>query len=98
MLSAKTTLHERWKQVQREIGNADLFLATVDENIASNAIDDMSSIGITLVVPESLKASDTTEYKKHKSVINFKSFFEIEVKKKRMPCWKKQGIHTKETA
>ncbi|MEO8101733.1 MAG: type II restriction endonuclease [Betaproteobacteria bacterium] len=93
VLSAKTTLRERWKQVQREIGNSDLFLATVDENIASNAIDDMGSIGITLVVPESLKASDTTEYKKHKSVISFKSFFEFEVKKKRMPTWNRKGIY-----
>lgn len=95
VLSAKTTLRERWKQVQREIGNSDLFLATVDENIASNAIDDMSSIGITLVVPESLKASDTTEYKKHKSVINFKNFFELELKKKRMPTWNKKGIYAR---
>ena len=95
VLSAKTTLRERWKQVQREIGNSELFLATVDENIASNAIDDMSSIGITLVVPESLKVSDTTEYQNHKSVISFKSFFEIEVKAKRMAGWKKQGIQAK---
>src|SRR5690606_10546857 len=57
VLSAKTTLRERWKQVQQEIKNCDLYLATVDENIAANAIEDMAEQGIRLVVPESLKNS-----------------------------------------
>jgi len=79
ILSAKTTLRERWKQVGAEINNCDLYLATVDENIAVNAIEDMASQGIRLVVPESLKNSDTTEYKGQASVISFKDFFESEV-------------------
>ena len=37
ILSAKTTLRERWKQVEREKGNRNLYLTTVDENIAGNA-------------------------------------------------------------
>jgi hypothetical protein len=86
ILSAKTTLRERWKQVQREINNCDLYLATVDENIASNAIEDMNTLGIHLVVPESLKGSTDTEYKNHSNVISFKTFFK-EVRKTRMPLW-----------
>ena len=39
-----------------------LFLTTVDENIASNAIEDMASIGVYLVIPESLHKAKETEY------------------------------------
>nr|WP_308495511.1 type II restriction endonuclease [Duganella guangzhouensis] len=87
VLSAKTTLRERWKQVQGEIRNCDLFLATVDEGIAENAIKDMERQGIVLVVPESLKKSDTTVYKSQSNVISFKSFFETELLCKRMVAW-----------
>jgi hypothetical protein len=75
ILSAKTTLRERWKQVQRELTNCAFYLATVDENIAGNAIEDMRSLGIALVVPESLKRSNTTEYAGHPNVLDFKTFF-----------------------
>ena len=74
ILSAKTTLRERWKQVEREKGGRELFLTTVDENIASNAIEDMASLGVQLVVPESLKDSKETEYKGHKNVMSFRDF------------------------
>ncbi len=92
ILSAKTTLRERWKQVQREMGERDLFLATVDENIAANAIEDMASLGIMLVVPESFKKAGPskpkiTEYSRHENVIDFKSFFENELRESRMPNW-----------
>jgi hypothetical protein len=60
VLSAKTTLRERWKQVPSEIENCELFLATVDEQIAGNAVDHMKSLGITLVVPEKLMKSDAS--------------------------------------
>lgn len=85
VLSAKTTLRERWKQVGGEMRDCDLYLATVDESIAVNAIKDMASQGIRLVVPESLKNSDTTEYKAQDSVVSFKDFFEsdIAVRRKR---------------
>jgi len=87
VLSAKTTLRERWKQVASEIRNCDLYLATVDETIAANAIADMEQQGITLVVPESLKHSDTTTYRKAANVISFKEFFETELRKKRFHLW-----------
>lgn len=88
VLSAKTTLRERWKQVTQEIKDCDLYLATVDENIAENAIDDMQRLGIFLVVPESLKNSDTTTYKEQKNVISFKDFFERVIREDRLPIWR----------
>lgn len=87
ILSAKTTLRERWKQVEREMGGSDLFLATVDETIAANAIEDMASMKITLVVPESLKLSKSTEYVRHDNVVDFSSFFGRELRQTRMPAW-----------
>lgn len=92
VLSAKTTLRERWKQVLNEIKNCDLYLATVDEDIAANAIEDMGSAGIVLVVPESLKKSDSTVYSKYSNVITFRDFFRYEVKSRRFPVWAKLGM------
>ena len=91
ILSAKTTLRERWKQVKVEKGDGDLFLATLDEGIASIAIADMATHGIVLVVPESLQASKNTEYKSHANVVSFTQFFRDEVRKKRMPSWMATG-------
>ncbi len=88
ILSAKTTLRERWKQVEREKGTRRLFLATVDENIAGNALEDMASLGINLVVPESLLESDKlNEYSAHKNVISFKQFCETVIKPQ-LAIWK----------
>jgi hypothetical protein len=86
ILSAKTTLRERWKQVEREMHGSELFLGTVDENIAANAIEEMASMGINLVVPEQLKKSKETEYDRHKNVLSFKNFFGTVVSK-RMASW-----------
>ena len=94
VLSAKTTLRERWKQVRQEMKNCDLYLATVDENIAANAIEDMASQGIVLVVPESLKKSNTTEYEKQSSVISFESFFNDEIGSVRWPLWVTRSLVT----
>jgi len=74
ILSAKTTLRERWKQVEREKGGRQLFLTTVDENIAGSTIEDMDSIGVCLVIPESLRKSKETEYCGHDNVVSFREF------------------------
>lgn len=92
ILSAKTTLRERWKQVEREMGGrSDLFLATVDENIAANAIEDMASMNIILVVPEALKKSRDTEYVRHANVLDFATFFSDELRGRRMLAWSGSG-------
>jgi hypothetical protein len=74
ILSAKTTLRERWKQVEREKADNNLYLTTVDENIAGNAIEDMASFGVHLVIPESLRKSKLAEYEGHANVLSFREF------------------------
>lgn len=86
ILSAKTTLRERWKQVAMEKFNCALFLATVDDRVSSTAIDDMNDQGIHLVVPESLKKSKETCYNDKTNVITFKEFFDEEIAVKRPKC------------
>lgn len=93
VLSAKTTLRERWKQVGLEKINCDLFLATLDENVPAKAIDDMQTHGITLVVPEALVQKESvTEYRKKSNVITFKTFFDQELHGKRLPNWRSAGL------
>jgi len=87
ILSAKTTLRERWKQVEREKGNWALFLTTVDENIASNVIEDMGSFGVHLVIPESLKNAKETEYSGHRNVLSFREFCD-DVVRPNMEMWR----------
>lgn len=83
VLSLKTTLRERWKQVSMEKFNSALFLATVDDRVTSAAINDMNGQGICLVVPESLKQSKETCYPGNGNVISFRDFFDEEVARRR---------------
>lgn len=92
VLSAKTTLRERWKQVHGEIRNCDLYLATVDENVAASAIWEMGEAGIILVVPESLKGSDAAVYRKQSNVISFGEFFDLHLRRDRYPLWRTRGL------
>lgn len=92
VLSAKTTLRERWKQVHGEANNCDLYLATLDSSIALNAIHEMAKEGIRLVVPESHKDSKETVYRNCPEVISFSEFFQTELKTKRFPRWKQIGV------
>lgn len=86
ILSAKTTLRERWKQVEREKGTRALYLTTVDESIAGNAIQDMGSFGVHLVIPEALMLAKETEYKGHANVLTFRRFCD-EVVTPRLAGW-----------
>jgi hypothetical protein len=83
VLSAKTTLRERWKQLAMEKFNCALFLATVDDRVSTDAIDDMHVQEICLVVPESLKTSKETCYANKENVITFKDFFDVSISEKR---------------
>lgn len=84
ILSAKTTLRERWKQITHERFNCAIFVATVDDRVSRAALDDMQSLGLTLVVPESLKKSKETMYPDHSAAISFRDFFDSEIKAKRV--------------
>lgn len=83
IVSLKTTLRERWKQVGMERSGCDVFLATVDDRVSGEAIAEMRRHDIWLLVPESLKNSTETEYKKHGNVVTFRKFFDDEVRRKR---------------
>jgi hypothetical protein len=83
LLSAKTTLRERWKQLSMERFACGRFLATVDDRVSSEAIDEMSNEGICLVVPESLKASEEICYQEKSNVITFQSFFHDQIGRRR---------------
>lgn len=79
ILSLKTTLRERWKQVGLERRHAEVFLATVDDRVSAQAIADMATAGIVLVVPEALKTAKEACYEKAAEVISFRSFFDAHV-------------------
>jgi hypothetical protein len=83
VVSLKTTLRERWKQVGMERLGSGLFLATVDDRVSGEVITEMGRHDICLLVPESLKSSKETDYKKHGNVITFRQFFDDEVRRKR---------------
>lgn len=84
ILSLKTTLRERWKQLALEKPLGMIFLATVDDRVSIEAIDEMRRHSMTLVVPESLKKkTNESYYSTSDNVITFKQFFDEEVKAKR---------------
>lgn len=83
IVSLKTTLRERWKQLALEKPLGAIFLATVDDRVSGEAIDEMSRHAITLVVPESLKKAKESAYANYDNVITFRHFFDNEVKLKR---------------
>lgn len=83
ILSAKTTLRERWKQITHERFNCSIFLATVDDRVSSEALSDLQRLEITLVVPELLKDSNESLYSKRDNVITFRDFFDRELNSKR---------------
>lgn len=83
ILSLKTTLRERWKQLGMERRHGAVFLATVDDRISAPAIVEMTRNDIVLVVPESLKKSKETDYEKHGGVITFRDFFHDQIRARR---------------
>ncbi len=83
IVSLKTTLRERWKQLAMERPFGSIFLATVDDRVSGEAIDEMGRNSIALVVPESLKKAKESAYDGYSNVVTFKQFFDDEVKSKR---------------
>lgn len=83
IVSLKTTLRERWKQLSMEHFNSAVILATVDDRVSSSTINDMENNGIQLMVPESLKHAKETCYDISDNVITFREFFDYEIGNKR---------------
>jgi hypothetical protein len=91
VLTLKTTIRERWKQVVSESTGCPIFLATLDESVPGKTLDKLENKGITLVVPEQFKKSEFAEYASRPSVITYRSFFETLLSERCDP-WLAKGI------
>jgi len=92
VFTAKRTLRERWRQVVTEANKGyGYFLATIDENISSNQIQQAETHKIYIVVPKSLKET-ISAYKDTYSVISFEQFFEHHLD----PAMKRWGLSVKQ--
>lgn len=77
VLTLKTTLRERWRQVVSESTDCPIFLATLDESVPGRTVEKLKEKGITLVVPEKFKTSEYTEYESHSNVLSYRNFFDM---------------------
>lgn len=76
LISAKTTLRERWQEVPEEMGRTGagtMYLATLDENISSDIIETLYEANIQLVSTKNIKESC---YKKQNNVITFEELLQ----------------------
>lgn len=91
VLSAKTTLRERWKQVTMEKRGCPVFLATMDEKVAVASVRKMKEHDVFLVVPEAFKAKKhiVVDFSLEPNVLTFREFFQEEVGLRRAPHWVK---------
>lgn len=89
VLSAKTTLRERWKQVTMEKRGCPVFLATLDEKISLSSVRKMQEHNVFLVVPEAfkLKKKLVVDFSGETNVLTFGEFFREEVGVRRAPRW-----------
>jgi len=89
IFTAKRTLRERWRQIVTE-GTRGLgfYLATIDENISSNALKEMLDHRIIIVCPQRIR---NDHYSRAINVISFKQFFN-DVLDPAMTRWKRNKI------
>jgi len=89
IFTVKRTLRERWRQIITEGTRGHLFfLATIDDGLKQNDLDQMNENRIYLVVPDSVK---NEHYSKQKNVISFESFFRHHLDPA-MKRWKENNI------
>lgn len=75
LISAKTTLRERWQEVSEETNRTSatsMYLATLEDKITSEVIHSLDESGIRLVVPKKMKE---TTYASHASVVSYEDMF-----------------------
>lgn len=75
LISAKTTLRERWQEVSEEMvrtGAKEMYLATLDERITGNTLKQLDQENIVVVVPKDIKMDF---YKHSTGVISFEDLF-----------------------
>ena len=81
ILSAKSTLGERWQQILNEGATGHWYLATLDRTITDQSMADMNVSKITVVVPESFvapksSASPRGVYFGKPNAMSFRDFFD----------------------
>ena len=94
LISAKTTLRERWQEVSEEMvrtGAREMFLITLDRNISDEVINNLNTQNIQIVTTSSVKRD---RYSNYGSVMSFEEFMEI-IKNTVSP-WKKYTYSTEE--
>lgn len=77
LISAKTTLRERWQEVSEEMvrtGAREMFLITLDSNISDEVINNLNTQNIQIVTTSSVKRD---RYSNYGSVMSFEEFMEI---------------------
>ena len=71
LISAKTTLRERWQEVPEEVsrtGANSMYLITLDDSVSQNVLDELYESNIILTTIESVK---NKSYKDNKRVFTF---------------------------
>ena len=71
LISAKTTLRERWQEVPEEVsrtGANSMYLITLDDSVSQNVLDELYEANVILTTIESVKQKS---YKENKRVFTF---------------------------
>lgn len=77
LISAKTTLRERWQEVPEEMGRTgarEMFLATLDEKISNDVLRTLYEANIQVTTTKKLKE---TKYSKNNAVLSFEELIKI---------------------
>ena len=77
LISAKTTLRERWQEVPEEMGRTgaqEMFLATLDDNISDEVLNTLYESNIQVTTTKSIKK---TYYKDNPRVLTFEDLVSI---------------------
>ncbi|WP_029609004.1 type II restriction endonuclease [Mycoplasma simbae] len=77
LISAKTTLRERWQEVPEEMGRTgarEMFLATLDESISNDVLNTLYEANVQVTTTKRIKE---TKYKDNHRVLTFEDLIEI---------------------
>lgn len=77
LISAKTTLRERWQEVPEEMGRtgaSNMLLATLDESISNEVLDTLYEANIRLTTTKRIKEK---YYSENKRVLTFEKLVEL---------------------
>lgn len=96
LISAKTTLRERWQEVPEEMGRTgakEMFLATLDENISDDVLETLYESNIRITTTKRIKEAC---YPNNKRVLDFERLIDICLQSKRL--WDSYAYKPDETA